>query len=208
MIQLTPRQKQLFEWIEQFIKEKGIAPTIREQADGMGYKSPAPVQALLKHLKEKGWLTWIPRKSRSIRLLQPTQQGVPILGAIGASPLLETFTEDNFEVIPFELFSLLGKPVHEISRYFAVRVRGDSMIGDAIAHGDVVILQTPTGMVKDGTIVAARVGSQMTLKHYYRINPDHIQLRASNDKVDPIDVFPEDHLEVQGIYVSLLRGFL
>lgn len=205
MIQLTPRQQQLFEWIERYIAEKHISPTIREQAEGMGYNSLAPVQSLLNHLKDKGWITWIPRKARSIRILK--QNGVPIVGAIGASPLLETFTDDNFEIIPFELFSLLGKPTHEVSRYIAVRVRGDSMIGDAIASGDVLILHPPNGPVKPGTIVAARVGSQMTLKHYHPIADEWVQLRASNDSYPPIDV-PARDLDIQGVYVSLLRGFL
>ncbi len=202
---LTPRQQQLFEWIEQYIAEKQISPTIREQAEGMGYKSPAPVQSLLNHLKDKGLITWIPRKSRSIRILK--QKGVPIVGAIGASPLLETFTDDNFETIPFELFSLFGKSSREVSRYVAVRVRGDSMIGDAIASGDVVILRPPDGSVKPGTIIAARIGSQMTLKHYHPIDNHRVQLRASNDTYPPIDVSAED-LDIQGVYVSLLRGFL
>lgn len=205
MTPLTPQQQKLFEWIEQYIAEKQISPTIREQAEGMGYKSPAPVQSLLTHLKDKGWITWIPRKSRSIRILK--QKGVPIVGAIGASPLLETFTDDNFETIPFELFSLFGKPSREISRYIAVRVRGDSMIGDAIASGDVVVLRPPDGPVKPGTIVAARVGSQMTLKHYYPIDEHLVQLRASNDNYPSIDVSAEE-LDIQGVYVSLLRGFL
>ncbi|MEM7771813.1 MAG: transcriptional repressor LexA [Cyanobacteria bacterium P01_E01_bin.6] len=205
MFQLTPRQQQLFEWIEQYIAEKRISPSIREQAEGMGYKSPSPVQSLLNQLKDKGWITWIPRKSRSIRILK--QKGVPIVGAIGASPLLETFTDDNFETIPFELFSLMGKPSREVSRYIAVRVRGDSMIGDAIASGDVVILRPPDGSVKPGTIVAARVGSQMTLKHYHPVDDSQVQLRASNDNYPPIDVAAES-LDIQGVYVSLLRGFL
>ncbi|MEB3210481.1 MAG: transcriptional repressor LexA [Leptolyngbyaceae bacterium] len=205
MLQLTPKQQKLFEWIEGYIAEKHIAPTIREQAAGMGYRSPSPVQSLLNQLKEKGWLTWIPRKSRSIRILK--QKGVPIVGAIGASPLLETFTDDNFETIPFELFSLFGKSSREVSRYIAVRVRGDSMIGDAIASGDVVILHPPNGPVKPGTIIAARVGSQMTLKHYHPIDEKKVQLRASNDTYPPIDVEAES-LDIQGVYVSLLRGFL
>ncbi|MEO0490502.1 MAG: transcriptional repressor LexA [Cyanobacteria bacterium J06633_2] len=205
MLQLTPRQQELFEWIERYIAEKHISPTVREQAEGMGHKSPASVQSLLNRLKEKGWITWIPRKSRSIRILK--QKGVPIVGAIGASPLLETFTDDNFETIPFEVFSLFGKPSRDVSRYIAVRVRGDSMIGDAIASGDVVILRPPNGAVKPGTIVAARVGSQMTLKHYHPIDEKTVQLRASNDTYSPIDVDAES-LDIQGVYVSLLRGFL
>ncbi|MEL6322546.1 MAG: repressor LexA, partial [Cyanobacteria bacterium J06626_14] len=68
MLQLTPRQQELFEWIERYIAEKHISPTVREQAEGMGHKSPASVQSLLNRLKEKGWITWIPRKSRSIRI--------------------------------------------------------------------------------------------------------------------------------------------
>jgi repressor LexA len=71
----------------------------------------------------------------------------------------------------------------------------------------VVILRPPNGPVKPGTIIAARVGSQMTLKHYYPMSEKTVQLRASNDTFPPIEVDAES-LDIQGVYVSLLRGFL
>lgn len=209
MDDLTPRQRELFQWIRDFIAEHHFAPTLREQAEGIKVKSPAPVQSLLGALRERGYVDWKKGKARSIQILKNFDIGVPILGAIGASPLLETYAEAEVQHIPIEVFTLLGYTRQEASKLFAVKVRGDSMIDAAIAPGDLVILKPPTdpNAIKDGTIVAARVGSQMTLKHYHRIDDEHIQLRPANPRYEPIDVLASE-LDIQGVYVSLMRGFL
>lgn len=207
MNQLTPRQTELLEFIEGFMAQHGMAPTIREQMTGLEARSPSCIQNLLEHLRNKGYVDWLPRKPRSIRILHSLRKGVPVLGVIGASDLLETFTDSDVEYIPNDFFKLMGKPEQEISSYFALRVRGESMIGAAIVPGDVVILKPAREAIKDGSIVAARVGNAMTLKHYHRMSDSRIQLRPSNPSYKPIDVSSED-LDVQGIYVSLLRGLI
>ncbi len=197
---LTEAQKQLYDWLVDYIRTSQHAPSIRQMMRAMNLRSPAPVQSRLEHLRSKGYIDWTEGKARTIRILADAATGVPILGAITAGGLVEPFTDtvEHLDVSP--VFRQLGN--------FALRVTGDSMIEDMIAEGDVVIMQPVTDpeQVKNGLIVAARVeGYGTTLKHFYR-QGEQVTLKPANSKYQPIEVAATS-VQVQGVLVGVWRNY-
>lgn len=195
---LTEVQQQLYDWLVEYIRENQHSPSIRQMMRAMGLKSPAPIQSRLEHLRTKGYIDWTEGRARTIRILKP--QGVPILGAIAAGSVVESFT-DVVEQLDFST-SLL-KPGD-----FALRVRGDSMIDALIDADDIVIMRPIKDMkaIKDGTIVAAMVeGEGTTLKYYYRKNTK-VTLKPANSRYEPME-FALDQVQVQGVLVAVWRGY-
>ena len=198
---LTEAQQELYDWLVGYIRENQHSPSIRQMMKAMDLKSPAPVQSRLEHLRTKGYIDWNEGKARTIRLTQASSPGVPILGAIAAGGLVETFVETEVEHLDFS--NMLLNP-----RFFALRVRGQSMIEALIDDGDVVIMQpiTDPKALKNGTIVAARVEGQTTLKYFHR-KGSRVVLQPGNPDVEtypPIEV-PAKDIDVQGILVGVWR---
>ncbi len=207
---LTPCQQEFFYWVEDFIADKGMAPVAREIEAGLGYRSPAPVTSHLKTLKAKGYLTYIPGKARSTQILRPSRR-VPLLGVIAAHSLVTVFPDHEVELLDLSgLPKFAGLSRHELGLHFALKVRGDSMVGALIADGDVVILrrsESPADL-KNGTIVAARVNQATTLKYFYR-QGNLIMLKPANDRYQPTTIDADlEEVEVQGVYVGSLRGMI
>ena len=196
--ELTPAQKELFDWLSDFIGEHHHSPSIRQMMHAMGLRSPAPIQSRLKHLQEKGWIKWEEGQARTLQLLQDTFSGIPLLGAVAAGGLVETF-EDVHETL--DLNSVLHK-----RGVFALTVNGDSMVDAYIADGDVVLLepvQEPKS-IRNGTVVSAMVpGAGTTLKHFYRQGP-LVRLEAANPLYEPIEVDSE-LVEIQGKLLAVWR---
>lgn len=200
MESLTQAQKELYDWLVEYIRTTQHAPSIRQMMKAMNLKSPAPVQSRLERLKNKGYIDWTEGKARTLRILHHESRGVKILGAIAAGGLVEPFT-DVQETL--DLSNIFHQP-----NYFALRVVGDSMIEDLITEGDLVIMRRLSGdeQIRKGEIVAARVeGHGTTLKRIY-FNEDKVTLQPSNPKYLPIEVIA-DRVEVQGIIVGVWRGY-
>ncbi|AFY45230.1 transcriptional repressor LexA [Nostoc sp. PCC 7107] len=200
MERLTEAQQELYEWLAEYIRMHQHSPSIRQMMQGMNLKSPAPIQSRLEHLRNKGYIEWTEGKARTIRVLHPIKQGVPILGNIAAGGLIEPFTE----AVDYLDFSNLSLP----PQTYALRVTGDSMIEDLIADGDLVFLLpvAEPNQLKNGTIVAARVdGYGSTLKRFYR-NGDRVTLQPANQKYSPIEVSAMQ-VQVQGSLVGVWRGY-
>lgn len=200
---LTDAQKQLYDWLAEYIYQHQHSPSIRQMMTAMNLKSPAPVQSRLEHLRNKGYIDWSEGQARTIRLLQSTPKGVPILGAIAATSLVETYPDSEVEHL--DLSSLLLKPQH-----FALKVRGHSMIDALIDDGDVVILQPADDpkTIKNGAIVAARVEGKTTLKYFQR-KGSKVVLQPGNPNRDlyPVTEVLASQVEVQGILVGVWRGY-
>jgi repressor LexA len=166
----------------------------------MNLKSPAPIQSRLERLRSKGYIDWTEGKARTIRILRPPAQGIPVLGAIAAGGLVETFTDVEEKL---DLSNMVGQ-----RNCFALRVNGDSMIEDLIADGDLVIMRSLAAdeTLNNGEIVAARVaGHGTTLKRFYQ-QGEKITLKPSNANYQPINIMA-DQVEVQGILVGVWRGY-
>ncbi|MBW4519642.1 MAG: transcriptional repressor LexA [Scytolyngbya sp. HA4215-MV1] len=200
---LTDAQQTLLDWLREYIRVNQHSPSIRQMMKAMGLKSPAPVQSRLEHLKNKGYIDWTEGKARTIRLLHSTPIGVPIVGSIAATSLVETFPDTEVEQL--DLSNLLQKP-----EYFALRVRGQSMIEALIDDGDVVIMKPVSDpkSIKNGTIVAARVEGKTTLKHYHR-KGSKVTLMPGNPDRDlyPITEVAAAETDIQGVLVGVWRGY-
>ncbi|MDF5714371.1 MAG: transcriptional repressor LexA [Rhizonema sp. NSF051] len=197
---LTEAQRELYEWLAEYIRLHQHSPSIRQMMLAMNLKSPAPIQSRLEHLRTKGYIEWNEGKARTIRILRTIKQGVPILGMIAAGGLIEPFS-DAVEQLDFSDLSLPPQT-------YALQVTGDSMIEDLIADGDLVFLRPvlEPNHLRNGTIVAARVdGHGTTLKRFYR-QGDRITLKPANPKYNPIEV-NAIQVQVQGSLVAVWRSY-
>jgi repressor LexA len=197
---LTEAQRELYEWLAEYIRLHQHSPSIRQMMLAMNLKSPAPIQSRLEHLRTKGYIEWSEGKARTIRILRTIKQGVPILGTIAAGGLIEPFS-DAVEQLDFSDLSLPPQT-------YALQVTGDSMIEDLIADGDLVFLRPvlEPNHLRNGTIVAARVdGHGTTLKRFYR-QGDRITLKPANPKYNPIEV-NAIQVQVQGSLVAVWRSY-
>ena len=199
MESLTPAQKELYDWLIEYIKSTQHAPSIRQMMKAMNLRSPAPVQSRLERLRNKGYIDWIDGKARTIKILHQPERGLTIEGEIAAGGLVEPFSDEKTRLDLSDLFSE--------SDCYVLRVVGDSMIEDLINEGDYAIMRSlsDTTEVKNGDIVAARVsGHGTTLKHFYQ-KQEKITLKPANHKYEPIKALAEN-VEIQGILVGVWRS--
>ena len=196
---LTTAQRELYDWLCEYIGVHRHSPSIRQMMQAMGLRSPAPIQSRLRHLQQKGWITWQEGQARTLQLLGGRgERGIPVLGSVAAGGLVEPY-EDLQERLDLT-------PMLETRGLFALTVNGDSMVEAHIADGDVVLLEPvlDPSLLRNGTIVSAQVsGSGTTLKHFHR-RGDTITLEAANPAYEPI-VLPADQVSVQGKLVAVWR---
>ena len=196
---LTERQKGILDFIQREQREKGMTPSTREIQNHFRFASQTSVMQYIAALERKGFLNRHPRKARA--LITPLQKiritDVPIYGQIpaGMSAVTEEMIEGHIS---------LDAESANVSRNrgrFALRVRGDSMIGAHILDGDVVILEQSKD-VHHGDIVAALIDGETTLKRYV-VERGRPYLKAENVRYP--DLIPARELKIQGVMVSLIR---
>ena len=196
---LTDAQKELFDWIREYIFDFQHSPSIRQMMQGMGLKSPAPIQSRLKHLQEKGYISWQEGKARTLKLVDDfVEKNVPVLGSIAAGGLIETYSDITESLDVSDVFQKKG--------VFALIVNGDSMIDACIADGDMVLMEPvlEPNSLKNGPIVSAMVpGSGTTLKYFSRKN-NHILLEAANPNYEPIKL-DSNEVSIQGRLLAVWR---
>ena len=195
---LTEAQNELYSWIKEYIKDFQHSPSIRQMMTGMGLKSPAPIQSRLKHLQEKGYISWQEGKARTLKLIDDITAGVPIMGSVAAGGLIETFSDFNQTLDISDVFN--KKDV------FALTVNGDSMIDASIANGDMVLMEPVKDSLslRNGTIVSAMVpGSGTTLKYFFKRN-NKVFLEAANPCYEPIELNFEEVI-IQGRLLAVWR---
>ena len=197
---LTKAQSELYLWIKGFMKEFHHSPSIRQMMQAMGLKSPAPIQSRLKHLQEKGYISWQEGKARTLQVVDEILEGVPIMGTVAAGGLIESFTDINENL---DISDVLKK-----KDIFALTVNGDSMIDACIADGDMVLMEPikDSYTLRNGTIVSALVpGLGTTLKYFFK-KGSKIFLEAANPAYEPIELNQEDVI-FQGKLLAVWRKF-
>ena len=205
---LTPRQKQLLDYLIEFIGSNGYNPSYEEIATGLNLASLATVHKHISALERKKYIRRGHNQSRSIEISPeylkehrqshtPAAPEVPLLGRIAAGSPVEAI--QGSERLCFSDFT--GK-----SDTFALQVRGDSMIDDHICNGDYVLIERATD-ARDGDIVVALVdGTDATLKRIYKEPNGKVRLQPANSAMQPI-VVDRTAVEVQGRLLAVLRKF-
>ena len=194
---LSEAQNELYEWIKNYMKDFQHSPSIRQMMNAMGLKSPAPIQSRLKHLQEKGYISWQEGKARTLQIVDEII-GVPIMGSIAAGGLIESYS-DVQENLDFS--DILKK-----KDVFALTVNGDSMIEAFIADGDMVLMEPIRDSIslRNGTIVSALVpGLGTTLKYFFK-RGNKIFLEAANPSYEPIEL-NIDEVTFQGKLLAVWR---
>ena len=206
---LTPRQKQLLDYLIGFIDSNGYNPSYEEIATGLSLASLATVHKHISALERKKYIRRGHNQSRSIEIspdyLRDYRQSsstavteVPLLGRIAAGVPVEAI--QGSERLCFTDFT------GNSDATFALQVRGDSMIDDHICNGDFVLIERTTE-VKDGDIVVALVdGTDATLKRIYKEPNGKVRLQPANSGMQPI-VVDRSAVEVQGRLLAVLRKF-
>jgi len=195
---LTQAQNELYGWIKEYMKNFQHSPSIRQMMQAMGLKSPAPIQSRLKHLQEKGYISWQEGKARTMQIVDEIIEGVPIMGSVAAGGLIETYSDvqENLDI----------SDVLKKKNVFALTVNGDSMIDACIADGDMVLMEPVDSInsIRNGDIVSAMVlGSGTTLKYFLKKN-NKIILEAANPNYEPI-ILDYDNVSIQGKLLAVWR---
>jgi len=195
---LTQAQNELYRWIKDYMKNFQHSPSIRQMMQAMGLKSPAPIQSRLKHLQEKGYISWQEGKARTMQIVDEIFDGVPIMGSVAAGGLIESYSDiqENLDI----------SDVFKKKDIFALTVNGDSMIDACIADGDMVLMEPikDSLSLRNGTIVSAMVpGLGTTLKYFFKRN-GKVFLEAANAAYDPIEL-DNDQVIFQGKLLAVWR---
>jgi len=194
---LTKRQKQVLDYIGRFIKEKGYSPSFEEIRRRFKLASRSTVHQHIKALTDKGYLSKLDYKARSIEIQKNNQSGlvnIPLLGTIAAGEPIEAIEERETIRVPKSQLSKSGK-------HYALRVSGDSMIDEGIFDGDTVIVREQPAVDNGETAVALINGNEVTLKKIYE-EKNRFRLQPANPRLKPIFV---EGLKIQGKVISILR---
>ncbi len=201
MLPLTKRQREILDYLNEFIEHHGYAPSLEEIGRRFGLSSLATVHKHLTNLQEKGFIKRAWNRSRSVELM-PTRLGrgafdLPLLGHVAAGVPIEAVVSSETVSVPEDL---VGK-----RDTYALKVRGESMIDEQIRDGDVVIVEDRKTAENGETVIALLQGSDVTLKKFYRDN-GRIRLQPANDSMRPLVVDP-DQVQVQGVVIGVMRRY-
>ena len=214
---LTPKEKGVLEYIENYISEMGYSPSFLEIKDHFGFASNNSVQNYLKQLEAKNYIfnpggnqkralrvtqssQTLPDNLREIKARMTPNVTIPLMGTVAAGAPIEHLKHDEYIDSPV---SLLKNP----DTTYALQVQGDSMIEDGIHDGDTILVQRQE-FAKDGEIVVAVVNHEATVKRFYRPRKkgDKVELRPANSGMESFWYHPAQ-VDIRGIVVGLIRKY-
>ena len=198
---LTKRQREILDYLNEFIEQHGYAPSLEEIGRRFGLSSLATVHKHLTNLQDKGFIRRAWNRSRSVELV-PTRMGgraldLPLLGYVAAGAPIEAVVSNETVTVPEDLVGTRDT--------YALRVRGNSMIDEQIRDGDLVVVEDRQMAHNGEMVIALLEGAEVTLKKFYREN-GHIRLQPANDAVAPI-IMRADKVQVQGVVVGVMRRY-
>ena len=196
MAELSKMQQKIYDYIVTCIREQGYPPSVREIGEAVGLRSPSTVHFHLKHLEEAGVIEKGAGKGRAITLTEPEipEDKVPIVGNVAAgSPILAEECIEDY--LTFDTGGRSGE-------FFALRVRGESMLNAGILPGDLVVVQRQQ-TARNGEIVVAMIEDEATVKTYSRQN-GHVWLLPENDAYEPID---GTYAQILGRVAAVVRRY-
>lgn len=191
MSRTSNKAQLIVEYVNKFVQENGYSPSVREIGAAVGLRSTASVSYHLQALQEQGLLQSSGAKSRKRAIVGTVRQGqIPIVGVVTAGmPILAVENQE-------------GTLQWDAPGCFALKVRGDSMIGAGILSGDLVVVR-PQSSADDGQIVVARIGDEATVKRLRRRN-GQVWLMPENDRYSPID---GSEAELIGLVKAVVREY-
>ena len=192
---LSDKGKKIYEYIRDCILNRGFSPTVREIGEELGIKSTSTVHYYLKELSEEGYIIKDSMKKRTIKLPSSDSCAVPLLGTVTAG-LPITAIEEVEEYIPVP--NLRGNS----DSYFALHVRGDSMVGAGILDGDIIVVKK-TPVCRNGDIVVALIDDEATVKRIYK-EKGYFRLMPENPAYEPIIV---EEVTILGKVAALVRNY-
>ncbi len=194
---LTPKQKQILDYIKKYIKKRGVSPTF-EEISNHTRKAFSTVHEHVSELIEKGFLVKNNNSSRGIELNKQSEMvKIPLLGTIAAGQPIEAVQEKEVIAIQKEKLSPTGN-------FYALRVTGNSMIEENINDGDYVLVRQQTTAENGQKVVALLNNNEATLKKFYHEHKQ-IRLQPANKTLQPIMVRPSD-LQIQGVVIDILKN--
>lgn len=209
MKELTRRQREVLDFIEDYLESRAYPPSVRDIAARFNLVSAAGVHKHIKALVKKNYLSKADYLSRSIRILKPRRRGrgaqpmdpveIPLAGFVAAGQPIEAI-QQNQETLSVPASLLAGG-----QEIYALQVRGESMIEDGILDGDYVIME-PRQEARNGEMVVALINNQeATLKRFYREN-GQVRLQPANPDVQPI-IIRDGDVRIQGVVMGIWRRY-
>jgi repressor LexA len=198
---LTKRQREILDYLQEFIQQHGYAPSLEEIGHRFNLSSLATVHKHLTNLEEKGFIRRSWNRSRSVELLS-SRVGhraieLPLLGFVAAGSPIEAVPSNETIAVPDDL---VGR-----RETYVLRVRGDSMIDEQIRDGDFVVVEDRKTAENGEMVIALVSGADVTLKKFYREN-GRIRLQPANPTMQPIFV-DANNVQVQGVVVGVMRKY-
>jgi repressor LexA len=204
MKDLTERQRQILNFIQEKQDAERLTPTLREIAKHFRFSSPNAALCHVQALLAKGFLKNLPGRARALQVASPAQStrrprvvSIPIYGTIPAGVPVDAAQEDEGCVL-IDVETLGIKPS---TRTFGLKVQGDSMVGKHIVNGDIAVIEHGV-QPRSGDVVAALIDGQVTLKTFL-MQRGKPYLRAENPRYP--NLIPQEELQIQGVLVALIR---
>ncbi|HEX7119026.1 MAG TPA: transcriptional repressor LexA [Longimicrobiales bacterium] len=200
---LTKRQKQILDYLNEYVEDHGYAPSFEEIARHFRFSSLATVHEHLENLKRKGYIRKSYNESRSIELL-PARMHVaavelPLLGTVAAGMPIEAVQDAETIAVPEDM---IARGAHN----YVLRVNGDSMIDEQIRDGDYIIVNARQTAQNGEMVVALVHGDSATVKKYY-LEPDgRVRLQPANPTMSPLYFSPAE-VAIQGIVIGVIRRY-
>ena len=199
---LTKRQREILDYLQEFIQQHGYAPSLEEIGRRFSLSSLATVHKHLTNLEEKGVIRRSWNRSRSVELLSARTGHraieLPLMGYVAAGAPIEAVATAESIAVPEDL---VDKPDHS----YVLRVRGDSMIDEQIRDGDFVVVEDRKTADNGEMVIALVGGTDVTLKKFYR-EQGRIRLQPANPAMQPIFVDPSQ-VQLQGVVVGMMRKY-
>jgi repressor LexA len=202
MLPLTKRQREILDFLNEFIQQHGYAPSLEEIGRRFGLSSLATVHKHLTNLQEKGFIKRAWNRSRSVEMVAARTGGraleLPLLGYVAAGVPIEAIVSNETIAVPQDLAGRKDT--------YVLRVRGDSMIDEQIRDGDFVIVEDRKSADNGEMVIALLNSTEVTLKKFYRDPVGRIRLQPANATMAPIFVDP-DAVQIQGVVVGVMRKY-
>lgn len=200
MNNLTPKQKKVLDFIRSFSSRAGYAPSQQEIAAAFGFRSLGTVQNYLVRLERQGFLArdWNARRGMRVLASEGKETELPLAGMVAAGKPIEAVESPGMIEVPA---SMVGR-----GENYALRVQGDSMIGDGILDGDLVVVRKQAN-AENGQTVVALIRGEATVKRFYR-HGNRIELHPANSALQPILIENEESFRIDGVVVGVIRHCL